>query len=327
MIKIIDSTLSVLDDACIEKEQMIYFIKLLGEIGIKDIQLSIQAYLTLEGKLPEGFRYYLLVDTASFVNQEYPKGDAQIERYFTPKKKINEKDIVTYHINNLEEPERLHHTEKDEYVKVIGLDQMLLQGCKEGMDALRKKFSFRNLILEPENTFSCATAIALMFLQNKGYAVVTSMKGIGNKAATEQVLMALHVMERYMVSKSFQVFIEIRKWMETNAKQSTSPIAPVFGEKIFCVESGIHVDGILKKPTNYEPYPPEEVGLSREIVLGKHSGKNSVLYKIDSLRPGSERVKEHAEEILEEVKSISKQIGQAITDREFLRIIERFDEK
>ncbi len=326
MIKIIDATLSMLDDLDIEKEQVIYFIQLLGELGIKDVQISIKVYHMLEGDLPEGFRYYLLVDTASFVNQNYPKDGTLIHYFFTPKQKISPNDIATFHMNSLEEPERLHQSLKGEYVKVIGLDQMLLQGCQAGMDALKKRFPFQSLILEPENTYSCATAIAVLFIQNKGYAIVSSILGVGNKAATEQVLMALHIMERYMVSRKFQVFTEIRKWMETYAKQKISPIAPVFGEKIFCVESGVHVDGILKKPTNYEPYPPEEVGLSRQITLGKHSGKNSVLYKIDCLRPGCLLARAHADEILEEVKRISKQTGQAITDEEFVNIVERFDE-
>ena len=57
----------------------------------------------------------------------------------------------------------------------------------------------------------------------------------------------------------------------------------VIGEEIFCHESGIHADGVLKDPKNYEPYAPEWVGAQRQIVIGKHSGRRALRYKLESL--------------------------------------------
>ena len=45
------------------------------------------------------------------------------------------------------------------------------------------------------------------------------------------------------------------------------------------MESGIHVDGIMKNPANYEAYEPEMVGKETKIVIGKHSGTNSIKIK------------------------------------------------
>ena len=51
---------------------------------------------------------------------------------------------------------------------------------------------------------------------------------------------------------------------------------PVVGESMFEHESGIHVEGLLKDSTSFEPFGPEEVGRTRRIVIGKHSGTTAI---------------------------------------------------
>ncbi|SHO52179.1 homocitrate synthase/isopropylmalate synthase family protein [Anaerocolumna xylanovorans] len=324
MIRIIDATLSRLDDYNLTRDEIYCFIELMGEIGVKDIQLSVNVYYTMDGELPEGFHYYLEVDTSAYIKGIYPEKDENIKLYFTPKQCKNDKEVPYYQINSLEDNTRYELPDNRKLMKVIGLDNLILGGCVAGMEALKKKFCFERLILCPENTYHCATAIASLFLQYKGYAVLTSMMGIGEYAATEQLIMSLHVMDRYMVSRSFRGFLDLREWLENVLGGTISPIAPVLGRKIFYVESGVHVDGILKKPTNYEPYEPELVGLQREVTLGKHSGRNSIRYKIEKLKPGSIAL-ERIDEILEDVKSMCRITGEAVSEDDFIKIIERYE--
>ena len=58
-----------------------------------------------------------------------------------------------------------------------------------------------------------------------------------------------------------------------------SPNKPIVGNA-FAHEAGIHVQGILKNSSTYEPIPPELVGQSRKIALGKHTGVNALKAKI-----------------------------------------------
>lgn len=324
MIRIIDATLSLLDDYNLTRERIYCFIDLMGGIGVKDLLISINTYYTLDGELPEGFHFYLEVDTSSYIHQMYPSEDENIRLFFTPKQKKAPKDIPTFHINDLEEPLRMDDSEQNGFSVLVGLDNLMLGGSQAGMDMFKKRFSLSKTILYPEDSFHCATAIAVQFLQEKGYAVVSSILGVGNKACTEQILMALHVLERYMVNRSFHNFSQIGQWMEEVTGKLISPMQPVMGRKIFYVESGVHVDGILKKPGNYEPYPPEEVGLNREVVLGKHSGKNSILYKMEQLRPDSLAVS-HIDEILAEVKMVCRTSRKPLTDDDFIKIIEGYE--
>ncbi|HRZ05030.1 MAG TPA: homocitrate synthase, partial [Candidatus Competibacteraceae bacterium] len=48
------------------------------------------------------------------------------------------------------------------------------------------------------------------------------------------------------------------------------------GEGVFTHEAGIHVDGLLKHPLNYQGVDPAVLGRSHRLVLGKHSGAQAV---------------------------------------------------
>jgi 2-isopropylmalate synthase len=58
---------------------------------------------------------------------------------------------------------------------------------------------------------------------------------------------------------------------------AVAPNKSVVGANAFSHEAGIHQDGILKNPLTYEIISPEEVGVpKRQLVLGKHSGRNAL---------------------------------------------------
>jgi homocitrate synthase NifV len=57
----------------------------------------------------------------------------------------------------------------------------------------------------------------------------------------------------------------------------------VVGKDIFTCESGIHIDGLIKNPSNYEPFDPAEVSLKRKIIIGKKAGKNALRHKLSGL--------------------------------------------
>jgi homocitrate synthase NifV len=50
----------------------------------------------------------------------------------------------------------------------------------------------------------------------------------------------------------------------------------VVGEGVFTHEAGIHVDGLLKDPANYQGIDPALLGRSHRMLLGKHSGGHAV---------------------------------------------------
>jgi 2-isopropylmalate synthase len=85
--------------------------------------------------------------------------------------------------------------------------------------------------------------------------------------ATLGVITNLHLDKLYATS---QLLSEI-------TRVAVAPNKAVVGSNAFAHEAGIHQDGILKNPLTYEIISPEEVGVpKRQLVLGKHSGRNAL---------------------------------------------------
>ena len=94
----------------------------------------------------------------------------------------------------------------------------------------------------------------------------------------------------------------------------------VVGERVFSHESGLHTDGVLKNPLNYEGFPPEEVGLTRHIVVGKHSGTNGI---VESYRQiGIPISREEAQQLIARVRSTAQRLKGPLGAKDLLRLHE-----
>ena len=71
-------------------------------------------------------------------------------------------------------------------------------------------------------------------------------------------------------------FPKLSKLVEQASGREVHWQKSVVGRGVFTHEAGIHVDGIIKDPSNYQAYDPAEVGRAHEFVLGKHSGSRAV---------------------------------------------------
>jgi 2-isopropylmalate synthase len=110
-----------------------------------------------------------------------------------------------------------------------------------------------------------------------------TMNGIGERAgnaALEEVVVALRVRQAsFGVTTNIhleQIYATSRLLSELTGV-AVSPNKAVVGANAFAHEAGIHQDGILKNPLTYEIISPEAVGVpKRQLVLGKHSGRNAL---------------------------------------------------
>lgn len=129
-----------------------------------------------------------------------------------------------------------------------------------------------------------ATALMTEWVLAGGNQIACSFMGTGGHAPLEEVLLSLEV-NGYALSNIDVARLKPLGALWQTLTGSTIPAKkPVLGEKIFEVESGIHIDGIMKNRMNFEPFPPEKVGAKREFLLGKSSGRSALIMKLRELK-------------------------------------------
>ncbi|PLX69495.1 MAG: homocitrate synthase [Denitrovibrio sp.] len=125
------------------------------------------------------------------------------------------------------------------------------------------------------NDFGMATANALAAVKGGATHVNTTVMGLGERAGNaplEEIIMASrHV---YGVADEYDTknMRSLSEYVAVASGRLLEPQKPVIGEFMFTHESGIHTDGVLKNPKNYEAFDPAELNMERHIVFGNQSG-------------------------------------------------------
>lgn len=312
--KIIDATLTMLDEYPLNKELVYEFAENLENLSLSGAVLSPRIYQLMQGDLPRGITWYMELPNPE-ESAKYPG----IQFFLSSFCDGTGKSIRNIQVNDVSELRGLESVEPDKKLRLTGLDDLLIYESCDIYERSMKLISKVSPILYPENSCFCASAIAADYLQyHHNGTVMTTFTGIGNKAATEQVILAVRVVERYKPNNSFQKLADLRGLFEAMTGTKIPGHTPVIGRKIFYIESGLHVDGVLKKPSNYESFPPDLVGASRKVILGKHSGGTSIRYKLEQYQKEGCYPVEH---LLEMVKRLSIKKGGEVTDEEFLTIM------
>lgn len=127
------------------------------------------------------------------------------------------------------------------------------------------------------NKYGLATANCLSAIQSGAQRIATAIAGIGRQGhgAFEEVLMSA----RHLLKTGQQPVPDLAKRCHAILAclgRTAAVDKPIIGDNIFAHESGLHVYGIRKDATVYEAFSPEEIGLARYLVVGKHSGLTSV---------------------------------------------------
>jgi homocitrate synthase NifV len=277
MIRITDRTLSCIDSFNPDKNQLQQLVTLLTEAGFDYIELSEKAYRILDFR--DNTEKIVLRLDRSEKAALYP----EIRRFVCRRNNSNDERILTeIQANDIREINLLTQYSRLENVRICGLDDILMYPSENIFGQLKARIHGR-IDFCPENSFGLASAEAVEWILQGNTDITVSFAGIGNYAPSEEVVMALHIEKRYKPNQSYEMFPQIKNLIEEITQEKIHSKKAVIGDDIFCVEAGIHIDGINKSPKNYEPFPPELVGKTRSFVAGKHSGKKAVALKLNQM--------------------------------------------
>jgi len=140
------------------------------------------------------------------------------------------------------------------------------------------------------NDLGMATANALAAVAGGARQIECTINGLGERAgntALEEVVMALKVRNDIMPWNTNVDSTRIMQISRRVAEVSGFPVQynkAIVGKNAFAHESGIHQDGMLKNPQNFEIMRPEDIGLkATNLVMGKHSGRAALRAKLKDL--------------------------------------------
>jgi homocitrate synthase NifV len=177
--------------------------------------------------------------------------------------------------------------------------------------------------MHTHNDFGMATANALAGIKAGANFVGVTVNGLGERAgnaALEEVVMALKYVYKRDLGIDTKKFRELSEYVSAASGRQLPSWKAIVGTNVFAHESGIHVDGALKNPQTYEIYNPDEVGLERQIVIGKHSGTAALVNKFKEY--GRALPESEAQELLPYVRSLSIQLKRCLFDKELIYLYE-----
>jgi isopropylmalate/homocitrate/citramalate synthase len=208
----------------------------------------------------------------------------------------------------------------------------LPNGIPAKVKAIKKETKIRNIEIHAHDDFGNAVENTMAAIRaasgvwNKIYASTTFL-GIGERAGnaeTEKVLLNLCL--HYGVKKFKDKTEKLKQTADFIGKAAGYVVPPnkaIVGDYGFAHESGIHTHGVLNDPWTYEPYPPELVGNTRRLTIGKQSGKGIIKHKIKELT-GKAPTEQTLKTVVKEVKEIYANGRRAsLKDEEFKKILQK----
>ena len=175
--------------------------------------------------------------------------------------------------------------------------------------------------MHTHNDFGMATANALAGVMGGASHIGVTVNGLGERAgnaALEEVVMALKHVHNIDLGFDTGMFKDVSHYVSDAAGRTLPEWKAIVGANMFRHESGIHADGAIKNPKNYEAFDPAEVGLTRQIVIGKHSGKAGIVNKFAEYHINLDA--NMAQQVLERVRAVSVCVKRPLFDKELVQI-------
>jgi methanogen homocitrate synthase len=171
-----------------------------------------------------------------------------------------------------------------------------------------------------------AVATELAGIMAGAEVVHSCINGLGERtgnAALEELMLGIHVLLGIRKNNyKFNELIKIAGLIEEITGIKLPQNKPITGKRNFTRESGIGVDLVIKKPLAMFATDPKFTGRKGEIVLGKKSGKLSILYNLE--RIGIKNIGEQKlVEILKMVKLLGINKRELVTLNEFKEITKK----
>jgi len=173
--------------------------------------------------------------------------------------------------------------------------------------------------MHTHNDFGMAIANSIAGIKAGATYVNTTINGLGERAgnaAFEELVMALKYIEGVDMGFNTTLFRALSEYVARASNRILPTWKPIVGGNLFVYESESKASGVLANPETYELFSEKDVGLERKVVLGKYSGVNTIIYKLNTL--GFKVGQKEAEELAEIIRDKTMSLKRALFDSEII---------
>lgn len=167
-----------------------------------------------------------------------------------------------------------------------------------------------------------ATANSLAAYRAGATHISVTVNGLGERAGNaplEEVVAALRYGSGVDCGVRSDSLLSLSQLVADISGRAIPEAKSIVGRAVFTHESGIHIDGLLKDPWNYQAFDPRELGRSHELVLGKHSGPRAIQWGYRRL--GIDLSREEAEALRDPIAAFVTRRKRAPQGSELLRLL------
>ncbi|SMC25115.1 homocitrate synthase NifV [Clostridium acidisoli DSM 12555] len=309
----------------IDGYEVLKFIKLLKKIGVDFIEIDQKTLLSLV-EIQNSSQYIYRVENQSdlkFLYKyefKYVVFDYSLVNEFS-EKLLGRKIILEISIDDLDElfldeNKTIFNRFNIKILRIKDIKNCNFDGWSELIKDIKCRF-FVDVDFCPSDIYSMGTAIAIEACIDGVESITATINGKGDSfAPLEEIILGLKVIKNATVIGNTTSIDDLKKCYKAITKEKIYSMKAILGEDIFKYESGIHVDGIEKNPTNYEPYNPIEIGTNRKMYIGKHSGKKAVMVRLNELHVKSNNI--NINTLLDEIRDKSIELRRNIYDEELI---------
>lgn len=197
-------------------------------------------------------------------------------------------------------------------------------GVHKAIAALRASCDLE-IEMHAHDDLGLATANSLAAALAGATHLNTTVNGLGERAGNaplEEVALGLKKLYNIETGIDLAHFTALSACVAAASGRPVPWQKSVVGEGVFTHEAGIHVDGLLKNPENYQGFDPEEVGRRHKLVVGKHSGAHGVIAAYALMGLSLSPVEARA--LLPDIRAFAERAKRSPADQELLFLYQRF---
>jgi homocitrate synthase NifV len=192
-------------------------------------------------------------------------------------------------------------------------------GVFETIKALRAATDL-DIEMHAHDDLGLATANTLAAALAGATHLNTTVNGLGERAgnaALEEVVVGLKQLYGFETGIDLTQFTALSEQVARASGDAIGSRKSLIGKDVFSHEAGIHVDGLLKDPNNYQGVDPAIVGRRHQLVLGKHSGTHGVMHAYQQL--GIQLTRLQAQQLLAQVRQFVSRTKRSPSDADLNR--------